>query len=81
MTDTAFKIDDADAEDLFRAGQTLLRVVHKTGRDRDLEAVDVMIGELYDICGLRSDYCACDAVVPVRLLKDGRCPVCREEGR
>jgi len=71
-------MDDTDAEELFRTGQTLLRLVHKTGLTRDLEAVDTMIGELYDICGLRSDYCACDAVVPVQLLKDGRCPICRE---
>lgn len=71
-----------DVEAVFRAGQTILRVVNRTGSDRALEGADQLIGATYDLLGLPSTYCdGCDADTPLVILDaEYRCPDCHVEG-
>jgi hypothetical protein len=67
-----------EAQEIFDAGQELLRSLHKHFSSRDLEMFDRALAEFYERAGLEHALCMdCDADIPVQLLVDGQwCPSC-----
>lgn len=75
------QVSDADALEVFRAGQAMLRAIHGLVTVNGLERFDEALMQIYRDCGFDHACCnGCDAEVPSQLILKGKCPNCRANG-